>query len=117
MLFSGAAVIKPVFLGTLLLAAIVGSAQEPRPASVPPGAVQAGQAEAKAERDMPPPVRAKRSLDLAKVQQEAEELSKLAQSIPPDLEQIRLGTLPKDVGQKLKQIEKLSKQIRGQLNP
>ncbi len=106
-----------VLLGALLLMAAVGSAQEPRPSGVPPGVVQAGQAEAKAERDLPPPVRAKPSLDLPRLQQEADELSKLAQSIPPDVAQIREGMLPKDVSQKLKQIEKLSKQLRGQHNP
>jgi hypothetical protein len=106
-----------ILLGTLLITATTGSAQDVRPAGVPPGAVQAGQAESKAERDIPPPVPVKHSLDLAKLQQEADELSKLAQSIPPDVADIRKGMLPKDVTQKLKQIEKLSKQLRGQLNP
>jgi hypothetical protein len=106
-----------LLFGLILLIALVTSAQEPRPSAVPPGAVQAGQAESKAERDLPPPVPVKRSLDLWKLQQEADELSKLAQSIPPDVADIRKGMLPKDVTQKLKQIEKLSKQLRGQLNP
>lgn len=106
-----------VLLGTLLLVAAAGSAQEPRPTAVPPGAVQAGQASAKAERNLPPPIPAKRSLDLSKVQQEADELSKLAQTIPSDVAEIRKGMLPKDVTQKLKQIEKLAKHLRGQLTP
>ncbi len=103
--------------GTLLLIAAAASAQDVRPAGVPPGAVQAGQAEAKAARDLPPPVGAKRSLDLSKLTQEADELSKLAQTIPLDVSAISRGILPKDVTQKLKQIEKLSKQLRAQLNP
>lgn len=102
---------------TFILLGSISSAQEPRPSAVPPGPVQAGQAEAKAERDLPPPVPVKRSLDLAKLQQEADELSKLAQTIPPDVASIRKGMLAKDLAQKLKQIEKLSKQLRGQLNP
>ena len=106
-----------ILLGTLLITATTGSAQDVRPAGVPPGAVQAGQAESKADRDIPPPVPARHSLDLAKLQQEADELSKLAQSIPPDVADIRKGTLPKDVTQKLKQIEKLSKELRKQLSP
>jgi hypothetical protein len=106
-----------VSLGVLLLVAAIGMAQEPRPSAVPPGSVQAGQAEEKAERDLPPPVPAKRHIDLAKLQQEADELSKLAQTIPPDVVDIRRGMLPQDVIQKLKRIEKLSKQLRGQLNP
>lgn len=104
-------------LGTLLLVAAAVSAQDVRPAGVPPGAVQAEQAEAKAERDLPPPLQAKRSLDLSKLTQEAGELSKLAQTIPFDMAAINKGMLPKDVSQKLKQIEKLSKQLRAQLSP
>jgi hypothetical protein len=97
--------------------ASITSAQEPRPSAVPPGSVQAGQAESKADRDLPPPIPAKHTLDLAKLQQQADDLSKLAQSIPPDVASIRNGMFPKDVTQKLKQIEKLSKQLRSQLNP
>jgi len=110
--------VKKLLFGYLLLiTATTGSAQDVRPAGVPPGAVQAGQAESKADRELPPPVPAKRSLDLIKLQQEADELSKLAQTIPPDVADIRKGMLPKDVAEKLKKIEKLSKQIRSQLNP
>ena len=104
-------------LGVLLLIVATGLAQEPRPSAVPPGAVQAGQAEEKAERDLPPPVPARHHLDLVRLQQDADELSKLAQSIPSDVADIRQGMLPKDVTQKLKQIEKLSKRLRGQLTP
>ena len=103
-------------LGTLLFVASVTVAQDVRPAGVPPGVVQAGQAEAKAERNLPPPIQAKRSLDLSKLQQEADELAKLAQTIPPDIASVRTGMLPKDTAQKLKQIEKLSKQLRNALN-
>jgi len=41
----------------------------------------------------------------------------LAQTVPADIAKIRQGMLPKDVVQKLKQIEKLSKRLRSQLNP
>jgi hypothetical protein len=102
---------------TLLLLAALASAQEPRPTAIPPGSVQAGQSEEKAERDLPPPVPAKHTLDLRKLQAEADELSKLAQTVPSDIADVRKGMLPKDVVSKLKQIEKLSKQLRGQLNP
>jgi hypothetical protein len=105
-----------LLFGTLLLA-VVSSAQDPRSSSIPPGVVQAGQAEAKANRDLPPPIPAKHRIDLAKLQQEADELSKLAQSIPDNVADIRKGMLPKDLSDKLKQIEKLSKQLRGQINP
>jgi hypothetical protein len=56
-------------------------------------------------------------VDLIQLQREADVLAKTAQSIPADVESIRKGILPKDVIQKLKEIEKLSKRLRSELNP
>jgi len=56
-------------------------------------------------------------IDLIAVQREAAELARTAQSIPVDVESVKQGILPKDVLQKLKQIEKLSKHLRSELNP
>ncbi|HEY1679658.1 MAG TPA: hypothetical protein VGG04_18215 [Candidatus Sulfotelmatobacter sp.] len=56
-------------------------------------------------------------IDLAKLQQEADDLARTAQTIPKDVSGVRQGTLPKDVIEKLKKIEKLSKHLRGELNP
>ena len=50
-----------------------------------------------------------------RLQAEAEELAKLADSIPSDVDRISKGMLPKDILEKLKRIEKISKQLRGQL--
>jgi hypothetical protein len=50
--------------------------------------------------------------DLVKLSQDADELSKLAQTIPGDVNQISNGVLPKDVEEKLKRIQKLAKQLR-----
>ena len=58
-----------------------------------------------------------RRLDLAHLQQEAEDLARTAQTIPSDVASVRKGMLPKDVIEKLKQIEKLSKRLRTELNP
>jgi len=55
--------------------------------------------------------------DLLQLQKEADDLARTAQSIPADLESVRKGMLPKDVIQKLKAIEKLSKRLRSELNP
>jgi flagellar motor component MotA len=54
---------------------------------------------------------------LAKLGQEADELARIAQTIPPDVASIQKGKLPKDMIEKLKQIEKLSKRLRSQINP
>ena len=56
-----------------------------------------------------------RRIDTAQLQREAEELSSLAQSIPPDIGSVAKGALPKDVLEKLKRIEKLSKHLRSEL--
>jgi hypothetical protein len=58
-----------------------------------------------------------RKVDRVKLSAQADELSRLAQSIPPDVEQVSRGMLPKDTAEKLKRIEKLSKQLRSELNP
>jgi hypothetical protein len=55
-------------------------------------------------------------VDLVQLQQEADDLARTAQTIPEDVAQVRNGTLPKDVIQKLKQIEKLSKHLRAQIS-
>lgn len=63
------------------------------------------------------PATPQRHIDLLQLQRDANDLSLTAQTIPSDVESIRKGMLPKDVIQKLKQIEKLSKRLRSELNP
>jgi hypothetical protein len=59
---------------------------------------------------------ATRSADPVALQKEAEQLAQLAASVPPGVQNARRGLLEKDLIQKLKQIEKLSKHLRNQLN-
>jgi hypothetical protein len=58
-----------------------------------------------------------RRVDMAQAEKEAQDLARTAQTIPADVASIRKGMLPKDVIEKLKQIEKLSKHLRTELNP
>jgi hypothetical protein len=58
-----------------------------------------------------------RRLDLVQLQRDADDLARTAQTIPTDVASVRKGMLPKDVIDKLKQIEKLSKRLRTELNP
>lgn len=58
-----------------------------------------------------------RRIDSVQVQKEADELARMAETIPADVASVRKGMLPKDVIDKLKQIEKLSKRLRTELNP
>lgn len=58
-----------------------------------------------------------RHIDLVQLQRDADDLSRTAQTIPGDVANVRKGMLPKNVIDKLKQIEKLSKRLRTELNP
>jgi len=63
------------------------------------------------------PVPASRSsFDAAALRRDAEDLAKLAASVPPDIQNAGKGLLSKDLIQKLKQIEKLSKHLRSELD-
>jgi hypothetical protein len=89
-------------------------AQTTRP--IPPGVRRAEQAQAQNERDSPAPT-PHRTIDLDKLKHDADELAALAQSVPPDVDKTTKGVLPKDLGAKLKRIEKLAKHLRNMLNP
>jgi hypothetical protein len=69
------------------------------------------------EKNIPPPLVLHSTADFAKVRQEADQLAKVAQSVPQDIQNIERGVFPKDVIQKLKQIEKLSKHLRTEIAP
>jgi hypothetical protein len=99
---------------TLLICALASSAHA-QSHPIPPGVRQADQAEAQNEKNMPPPANARAKVDLAKLSQEADELAHIAQTIPSDVASIQKGMFPRDVIQKLKQIEKISKHLRNQL--
>jgi len=65
----------------------------------------------------PPPPPSRKTIDPVKLRAEANELADLAHSVPADVDQVSQGKLPKDFTDKLKRIEKLSKQLRSDLNP
>jgi len=102
----------PVTLFIVFLLAASAAAQGSK--QVPPGVRAADKAEADFEKNVPPPqiTVQRKPPDL---RPDADQLAKLAESIPADIESVRKGVLPKDVIQKLKQIEKLSKSLRSKL--
>jgi hypothetical protein len=70
--------------------------------------------------DAPPTVTRKEpkfKIDAAKAKEQATQLSKLAESIPPDVEKATHGQLPQDLAARLKQIEKLAKELRREIAP
>jgi hypothetical protein len=54
--------------------------------------------------------------DALKLNRDADELSKLAQSIPSSVDQTTKGVLPQDLDQRLKRIEKLARQLRSHIS-
>jgi len=55
------------------------------------------------------------AIDPVSLERDARELAELSASIPADLERVNRGLLPKDVLEKLKRVEKLSKHLRSEL--
>jgi hypothetical protein len=56
-------------------------------------------------------------VDQAALQREARELLELSRSVQPDIESLSRGLLRKDLVDKLKRIEKLSKRLRSEIAP
>ena len=70
--------------------------------------------------DSPPTVTRKEPklrIDAVKLKEQASQLSKLAESVLPDVEKATKGQLPQDLPARLKQIEKLSKELRHEIAP
>jgi hypothetical protein len=49
------------------------------------------------------------------MKEQARELSAIAETIPAAITEVNRGTLPADMNDKLKRIEKLSKALRGEI--
>jgi hypothetical protein len=107
--------VKLLAYALLVVLFVASSARAQRPR--PPGLQQADQAEQQADKNIPPPTSKQARIDVAKLRQEADELARLAQTIPADVSSIQQGLLPRDTSEKLKQIEKLSKHLRSQIRP
>jgi len=50
--------------------------------------------------------------DFKLMQQQADELKQLSEAIPDDIHNVTRGVISKDLGQRLKRIEKLAKKLR-----
>jgi hypothetical protein len=103
----------PLFLVSAFLLGFSAASQQGSRATTP------GKAEVAAHPlVLDPPTRPEaKKIDAAKIRTEAEELAKVAATIPGDIDQVTQGKLPKDLNDKLKRIEKLSKNLRGEIAP
>lgn len=109
--------IRPTFLVVILLVCVLSSGAQMKDVytpGVPPPPAPMDPDHGKTAPDEP---KLQRRIDPIKLQQEADDLARTAQTIQSDIASIRRGTLPKDTIQKLKEIEKLSKRLRSELNP
>jgi hypothetical protein len=81
----------------------------------PPGIRTADQ---QSNQPLEPPMQPRsRKLDVEQVKQEAEELKKLADGVPAQIEQVTKNQYPKDLNENLKRIEKLAKHLRSEVTP
>jgi hypothetical protein len=104
-----------VGISILVLSLTVAFAQEQR-VLISPGSRLANKAQEQNDRSIPPPMEQRSSRNPEKLKADAEELSQLAQSIPSQVDLTTKGVLPKDLAEKLKRIEKLAKQLRGEIS-
>jgi hypothetical protein len=58
-----------------------------------------------------------RKVNVEQVKQEADELRKLADGVPAQIEQVTKNQLPKDLAENLKRIERLAKHLRNEVTP
>jgi hypothetical protein len=100
-------------LAGLLSSAFLMGGQAGHP--VPPGLREADKLQNPA--DVPPLKAAKRRpADPAQLRRDAQELASLAQLIPSEFQEVESGRLPKDLGGRLRRIEKLSRHLRREIS-
>ena len=81
----------------------------------PPGLVE-GQKQI--EKPLEPPMEMRnRQIKVEQVKQEAEELRRLADGVPAQIQQVTNNQPPKDLSDNLKRIEKLAKHLRSEVTP
>ena len=96
-------------LVAILSMTLLCAAQNP---PVPPGMRHAQELQAQNETTANP----RTTVDPAALRNEAEQLADLAASLPSDVQKANHGMMTKDLSPRLKEIEKLSKQLRNELN-
>ena len=108
---------KPAVLAILLLACVLSTGAQMKDVYIPGTPPPPASMDQDHDKTAPEQPKLQHHVDLVKLQQEANDLARTAQTIPTDVAGVRKGTLPKDVIEKLKRIEKLSKRLRSELNP
>jgi hypothetical protein len=82
-----------------------------KPSGIPAGDTLANQ-------QVEPPIKpGPRQINIDQVNSETQELRRLADALPAQIDQVTKGQLPKDLGDNLKRIEKLAKHLHGEVIP
>jgi hypothetical protein len=106
----------PVVLLSLFLIPANESPTSGQTHPVPPGIKEGDKVmNAQSPNDLPTPSR--KLPPPAQLRSEADELAKLSAEIPPQIELVTQGQLPKGLADQLKRIEKLSKHLRTEIYP
>lgn len=101
---------------TLLLVVLFPLLAGTQTRPVPPGYVEAGKRAADESLGGPLAVKSK-GIDTQQLKRDADEFSRLANAVPPQIEDVLQGKLPKSLPDNLKQLEKLAKKLRAELSP
>ena len=81
---------------------------------IPPGVREADK---QTNAPIEPPAKFKQQrTNPATLEQEAKELAKLSAAVPPQINQVNQGQIPKDLADQLKRIEKLAKHLRSEIS-
>jgi hypothetical protein len=102
----------PLWLCVLLIVPVSATLEQ---RAKPPGIVTADQ---QSNQSVEPPMEMHgRKINVDQVKQEADELKKLADGVPAQIEQVTKNQYPKDLTDNLKRIERLAKHLRTEVTP
>jgi hypothetical protein len=107
---------RPLILAAAAISCLPGEAWPQAGIPIPPGHVAANRATRNAE-NVEAPAPPAQNITAAQVLQQADEMLSLAQQVHADAERAIQGVLTRDLKDKLKRIEKLSKRLREELTP
>ncbi len=102
-----------LWIALFLLCSLPTEAQRGHP--IQPGLREAEKAESLPLEPPRGPMR--RDIHPAQVKRDANELKRLVDALPPEIEQVTKGELPKDLNENLKKIEKLARRLRSEVFP
>jgi phage terminase small subunit len=95
----------------LCMLVVLPLSQHAKPTGIRTGDQQANQ-------PLEPPMQPhSRKIDVEQVKKEADELKKLADGVPAQIEQVAKNQYPKELNENLKRIERLAKHLRTEVTP